>query len=118
MCLALLSLTFTITTYCSTCTANVTNTWTTGCFFAAITKLPFLHYHDLTLKKTYAAVRVSVCLYLYVYLYVGHACLICCCACALYMFHRGRVGNVLSIPLYVLTCKVIDNEATLTLTHL
>lgn len=32
------------------------------------------------------------------------------------MFHRGRVGNVLSIPLYVLTCKVIDNKATLTLT--
>ena len=40
------------------------------------------------------------------------SCLICC-ACALYMFHRGRVGNVLSIPLYVLTCKVIDNKATL-----
>ena len=36
--------------------------------------------------------------------------------CALYMFHRGRVGNVFSIPLYVLTCKVIDNKATLTLT--
>ena len=31
-----------------------------------------------------------------------------------YMFHRGRVGNVLSIPLYVLTCKEIDNKATLT----
>ena len=44
------------------------------------------------------------------------SCLICCCACALYMFHRGRVGNVFSIPLYVLTCKVIDNKATLTLT--
>src|SRR4029434_7077755 len=43
------------------------------------------------------------------------SCLICC-ACALYMFHRGRVGNVFSIPLYVLTCKVIDNKATLTLT--
>ena len=28
-----------------------------------------------------------------------------CCACALYMFHRRRVGNVLSIPLYVLTCE-------------
>ena len=37
-------------------------------------------------------------------------------ACALYMFHRGRVGNVLSIPLYFLTCKVIDNKATLILT--
>src|SRR4029434_8788199 len=43
------------------------------------------------------------------------SCLICC-AYALYMFHRGRVGNVLSIPLYVLTCEVIDNKATLTLT--
>ena len=32
-----------------------------------------------------------------------------------YMFHRGRVGNVLSIPLYVLTCEEIDNKATLTL---
>ncbi|TNN51007.1 Sodium-driven chloride bicarbonate exchanger [Liparis tanakae] len=30
------------------------------------------------------------------------------------MFHRGRVGNVLSIPLYVLTCEEIDNKATLT----
>ena len=40
------------------------------------------------------------------------SCLICCCACALYMFHRGRVGNVFSIPLYVLTCKVIENKAT------
>ena len=31
-----------------------------------------------------------------------------------YMFHPGRVGNVLSIPLYVLTCEEIDNKATLT----
>src|SRR4029434_1747434 len=54
--------------------------------------------------------------YNYIYMYIYMSCLICCCACALYMFHRGRVGNVFSIPLYVLTCKVIDNEATLTLT--
>jgi len=31
-----------------------------------------------------------------------------------YLFHRGRVGNVLSIPLYVLTCEEIDNKATAT----
>ena len=49
-------------------------------------------------------------------MYIYMSCLICCCACALYMFHRGRVGNIFSIPLYVLTCKVIDNKATLTLT--
>ena len=54
--------------------------------------------------------------YNYMYMYIYMSCLICCCACALYMFHRGRVGNVFSIPLYVLTCKVIDNKATLTLT--
>src|SRR4029434_7393456 len=54
--------------------------------------------------------------YNYIYMYIYMSCLICCCACALYMFHRGRVGNVFSIPLSVLTCKVIDNKATLTLT--
>ena len=55
-------------------------------FFAAITKLPFLHYHNLTLKKTYAAVRVSVCLYLYVYLYVGHVLsYLLLCLCTLYV---------------------------------
>jgi len=32
-----------------------------------------------------------------------------------YMCHRGRVGNVLSIPLYVLTCEEIDNKATTTI---
>ena len=44
------------------------------------------------------------------------SCLICCCACALYMFHRGRVGNVFIDSFVCLTCKEIDNKATLTLT--
>ena len=35
----------------------------------------------------------------------------------LYMSHRESVGNVLSIPLCVLTCEEIDNKATLTLNY-
>ena len=42
------------------------------------------------------------------------SCLICCCACALYMFHRGRVGNVFIDSFVCLTFKEIDNKATLT----
>src|SRR4029434_9131650 len=54
--------------------------------------------------------------YNYMYMYIYMSCLICCCACALYMFHRGRVGNVLSIPFYVLTCKGMNTKATFALT--
>ena len=49
-------------------------------------------------------------------MYIYMSCLICCCACALICFTVGEWETVLSIPLYVLTCKVIDNKATLTLT--
>src|SRR4029434_4962484 len=41
-----------------------------------------------------------------------------CCACALICFTVGEWETFFSIPLYVLTCKVIDNKATLTLTTL
>ena len=51
-------------------------------------------------------VRVRVCVYM--------SCLICCCACALICFTVGEWETFFSIPLYVLTCKVIDNKATLT----
>src|SRR4029434_9233531 len=63
----------------------------------------------------YMYLYVYIYIYMYIYMY-DMSCLICCCACALYMFHCGRVGNVFINSLYVLTCKVIDNKATLTLT--
>ena len=49
-------------------------------------------------------------------MYIYMSCLICCCACALICFTVGEWETFFSIPLYVLTCKVIDNKATLTLT--
>ena len=54
--------------------------------------------------------------YNYMYMYIYMSCLICCCACALICFTVGEWETFFSIPLYVLTCKVIDNKATLTLT--
>ena len=53
-------------------------------------------------------------MYLYVYNYM-YTYLICCCACALICFTVGEWETFFSIPLYVLTCKVIDNKATLTI---
>src|SRR4029434_10910932 len=50
----------------------------------------------------------------YNYMYIYMSCLICCCACALICFTVGEWETFFSIPLYVLTCKVIDNKATLT----
>lgn len=103
-------LSFHLSFFMSLLLLHVTNTSYRMVSLLPLPNCLFLHYHNLTLKKTYAAVRVSVC-----FISICRKCLICC-ACALYMFHRRRVGNVLSIPLYVLTCKVIDNKATLTLT--
>ena len=51
--------------------------------------------------------------YNYMYMYIYMSCLICCCACALICFTVGEWETFFSIPLYVLTCKVIDNKATL-----
>src|SRR4029434_7034429 len=88
----------------------------TGCLFAAITKLPFLHYHNLTLKKTYAAVRVSVCLYLYVYLYVGNVLsYLLLCLCTLYV-SPWESGKRFYRFLCMSDMQEIDNKATLTLT--
>ena len=44
-------------------------------------------------------------------MYIYMSCLICCCACALICFTVGEWETFFSIPLYVLTCKVIDNKA-------
>src|SRR4029434_3396762 len=54
--------------------------------------------------------------YNYMYMYIYMSCLIYCCACALICFTVEEWETFFSIPLYVLTCKVIDNKATLTLT--
>src|SRR4029434_11305295 len=62
-----------------------------------------LNPDNLTLKKTYAAVRVSVCLclYLYVYLYVGHLLL---CLCTLYV-SPWESGQRFYRFLVCLTCR-------------
>src|SRR4029434_5277106 len=86
------------TTYCYTCTGNVTNT-SYRMSFAAITKLPFLHYHNLTLKKNLCCCCCTcICMfffyiYMYMYMYLNVLSYLLLCVCT-YMFHRGRVGNV------------------------
>src|SRR4029434_4721245 len=78
----------------------------TGCLFAAFF-CTTCHF------KVNLCCCTGICMF---YLVLGNMSCLICCACALYMFHRGRVGNVLSIPLYALTCEEIDNKATLTIT--
>ena len=39
-------------------------------------------------------------------------CIVLSVVPVLFMFHWGRVGNVISIPFYILTCEEIDNKAT------